>query len=83
MVPDTRYARSGDLRVAYQVIGSGPLISSSCRASSPTSTPSGMIQSPRASSDGWHHFPGSSSSTRGVPASRTGLAAFPPLRAQG
>ena len=25
MLPDTRYARSGDLRIAYQVIGEGPL----------------------------------------------------------
>jgi class 3 adenylate cyclase len=25
MQPDTRYARSGDLRIAYQVVGSGPL----------------------------------------------------------
>jgi hypothetical protein len=24
MVPKTRYARSGDLRIAYQLIGSGP-----------------------------------------------------------
>jgi pimeloyl-ACP methyl ester carboxylesterase len=23
--PETRYARSGDLRIAYQVVGSGPL----------------------------------------------------------
>ena len=23
--PETRYARSGDLRIAYQVAGSGPL----------------------------------------------------------
>lgn len=25
MLPDTRYARSGDLRIAYQVLGEGPL----------------------------------------------------------
>jgi len=25
MLPDTRYARSGDLRIAYQVIGQGPI----------------------------------------------------------
>jgi pimeloyl-ACP methyl ester carboxylesterase len=25
MQPDTRYARSGDVRIAYQVLGSGPL----------------------------------------------------------
>ena len=25
MLPDTRYARSGDLRIAYQVVGEGPL----------------------------------------------------------
>jgi class 3 adenylate cyclase len=25
MTPETRYARSGDLRIAYQVVGSGPL----------------------------------------------------------
>jgi hypothetical protein len=24
-VPETRYAKSGDVRIAYQVIGSGPL----------------------------------------------------------
>ena len=25
MLPDTRYARSGDLRIAYQVVGQGPI----------------------------------------------------------
>src|SRR4028118_2185384 len=25
MQPDTRYARSGDLRIAYQVVGDGPI----------------------------------------------------------
>jgi pimeloyl-ACP methyl ester carboxylesterase len=25
MTPQTRYARSGDLRIAYQVVGNGPL----------------------------------------------------------
>ena len=25
MLPDTRYAKSGDVSVAYQVVGSGPL----------------------------------------------------------
>jgi hypothetical protein len=25
MPPDTRYARSGEVRIAYQVLGKGPL----------------------------------------------------------
>ncbi len=25
MLPDTRYARNGDLRIAYQVVGQGPI----------------------------------------------------------
>ena len=37
MVPETRYARSGDVHIAYQVIGDGPIDLVLCRAGSRTS----------------------------------------------
>ena len=41
MQPETRYARSGDVNIAYQVVGDGPLDLVSCRAWSRTSSTTG------------------------------------------
>jgi hypothetical protein len=35
VMPETRYARSGDVMVAYQVLGEAPLTWSMCPAPSP------------------------------------------------
>ena len=52
-----RYARSGELSIAYQVTGDGPSTSCSCPASSRTSRRTGRSRATRGSSTGsarWH-----------------------------
>ena len=43
VVPVTRYAKSGDVHIAYQVFGSGAMTWYLCRASSRTSKTTGNI----------------------------------------
>ena len=40
-LPETRYAKSGDAHIAYQIVGTGPLDLVVVPASSPTSNGSG------------------------------------------
>lgn len=50
--PEIRYARSGEVNIAYQVTGDGPFDLVLCRASSPTSSSTGRSLATRASSNG-------------------------------
>ena len=50
---DVRYATSGDVNIAYQVVGDGPLDLVSSRASSRTSSSTGNERVTRDSSSGW------------------------------
>ena len=56
---ETRYARSGDVNIAYQVVGDGRpgSTSSSSWAGSPTSTTSGRSRASPASCAGWPRSP--------------------------
>jgi hypothetical protein len=50
--PETRYAKSGDLHIAYQVTGSGPLDLIVCPAPSPIWSLPGKIRPSSASING-------------------------------
>ena len=43
-IPETRYAKSGDCHIAYQIVGKGPLDWSSFRVSCRTLSTAGTIR---------------------------------------
>jgi hypothetical protein len=69
-VPETRYARSGGVHIAYQVVGAGPIDLVVVRAGYPTSRPFGRTASPPGSSSAWPRSHASSCSTSEAPDSR-------------
>ena len=80
--PETRYARSGDLRIAYQVVGTGPRDLVFVPGSVSNFDLSWEMLEWANYFSGLHNFPDSSCSTSVVPASPTGLQA-PPISKSG
>jgi hypothetical protein len=56
-LPETRYAKSGDVHIAYQIVGTGPLDLVVVPASSLTSNGSGRSPPAPACWAGWPPFP--------------------------
>ena len=54
--PETRYAKSGDVRIAYQTVGNGPLDLVFVLVSPPTSMPLGNFRPGRGSFPGLPRF---------------------------
>ena len=78
---ETRYARSGDVRIACQVFGDGPFDLVFASVFSRTSICGGRTQYGLATLLVWRGFHVSSCSTSGAPASRT-VAGAPDLETQ-
>ena len=58
MVPETRYARSGDVHIAYQVVGEGPFDLVVVPGPFPTWSTSGRRPQPPACCAVWPRSPG-------------------------
>ena len=78
--PETRYAKSGDVNIAYQVIGDGPLdLVLVPGLISHLELELGGARATRTSSSGWRPSPALILSTSAAPGSRTVAAALPAL----